>query len=102
MVAGKWEAEDGESYARYYLKFKPGNSRYGLPAACVWPEKGGWRTWPPDLEALEAVSVFGRPFGPELGDTGKAAVDARLLALGWALTNDDGSLTLPPLPGGAQ
>jgi hypothetical protein len=40
--------------------------------------------------------------GPETRDAGKAAADAALLALGWALTNPDGSLTLPPLPGGAQ
>lgn len=36
--------------------------------------------------------------GPETGDAGKSACDAALLALGWALTNPDGSLTLPPLP----
>ena len=40
--------------------------------------------------------------GDKTGEAGKAAADADLLALGWALTNADGSLTLPPLPGGAQ
>ena len=37
--------------------------------------------------------------GDKTGEAGKAAADADLLALGWALTNADGSLTLPPLPG---
>ena len=36
--------------------------------------------------------------GTEAGDTGKALCDAALLARNLALTNDDGSLTLPPLP----
>lgn len=39
--------------------------------------------------------------GEETGDAGKAAADAALLRLGWALTNADGTLTLPPLPGAA-
>lgn len=102
-VAGKWEAEGGDSHARYHLKFKPESARYGLAAACVWPEKDGWRTWPPDVGTMDlaAVDGFGRPHGPETGDAGKDAADAELLALGWALTNADGSLTLPPLPEGA-
>ena len=37
--------------------------------------------------------------GDKTGEAGKAAADADLLALGWALTNADGTLTLPPLPG---
>jgi hypothetical protein len=36
--------------------------------------------------------------GPETEEAGKALADAALLRLGWALTNDDGTLTLPPLP----
>lgn len=46
---------------------------------------------------------MGGEHGPETGEAGRAACDAAILAIGcWALTNDDGSLTLPPLPGGAQ
>ena len=35
----------------------------------------------------------------DTGEGGQAAADAALLRLGWALTNPDGTLTLPPLPG---
>ncbi len=39
---------------------------------------------------------YGRTYAT--GKAQKEAVDARFLLFRWALTNDDGSLTLPPLP----
>lgn len=98
MVAGKWRDEEDGSWARYYLDITPTDSQPGIPAGCVWPEKGGWRTWEPDVEVIMVDADFRRPHGPDLGEAGKSACDAALLARGWALTNDDGSLTLPPLP----
>ena len=100
MVAGEWEYEgEGDSdgsWARYH-RTHPSHQAY--PAGCVWPEKGGWRTWKPDIEKLRSAFTFGIPDSSEIGEAGKAACDARLLTLGWALTNPDGTLTLPPLPG---
>lgn len=37
--------------------------------------------------------------GPETGDLGRAAADRAALVAGYALRNEDGTLTLPPLPG---
>lgn len=50
----------------------------------------GWR------RGLGGCIVPAISYGP---DAIKAEADAATLALGWALTNDDGTLTLPPLPG---
>jgi len=100
MVAGEWEYEgEGDSngsWARYH-RTHPSHQAY--PAGCVWPENGGWRAWKPDIEKLRSALTFGIPDSSEIGEAGKAACDARLLTLGWALTNPDGTLTLPPLPG---
>ena len=51
------------------------------------------------LDGWSVSSRFRRvASGYEAGNAGKDACDAALLRLGWALTNADGSLTLPPLP----
>ena len=51
------------------------------------------------LDGWSVSSRFRRvASGYEAGNAGKDACDAALLRLGWALTNADGSFTLPPLP----
>jgi len=52
-------------------------------------------TWHPNSTSRDA-GHYGRDFASI--DAAKAACDAAALASRWALTNDDGSLTLPPLP----
>ena len=56
-------------------------------------------TWFPNSTSRDA-GHYGRGF--ESIEAAKSACDAAALASRWALTNDDNSLTLPPLPGGAQ
>lgn len=56
----------------------------------VFTYLSGWR------RGLDGCLVTSISYGP---DAIKAEADAATLALGWALTNPDGSLTLPPLPG---
>lgn len=46
----------------------------------------GWEFWPYGLR------------GPETGAEGRAAADRAALSAGYALRNDDGTLTLPELP----
>jgi len=86
-VAGPWIDEGSGAWARYRGK---------AAAGCVWPKKGGWCAWSPSQAKPPQRFTMD---DTHLGEAGKAACDARLLALGWAITNDDGSLTLPPLPG---
>jgi hypothetical protein len=76
-VAQKWSFSAKKSWWRRKA------SRAGFWTASVWHTK--WQ------------SMGG--MGDKTGEAGKAAADADLLRLGWALTNDDGTLTLPPLPG---
>jgi len=67
----------------------------GLLEYALVGKNGGWATFP-------GRSYFPQhcPFRRDRGNTGgKEAADTALIADGWALTNDDGSLTLPPLPG---
>ena len=56
-------------------------------------------TWFPNSTSRDA-GHYGRNFASI--EDAKAACDAAAIASRWAITNDDGSLTLPPLPGGAQ
>lgn len=53
-------------------------------------------TWFPNSTSRDA-GHYGRNFA-NIEDA-KAACDAAAIASRWAITNDDGSLTLPPLPG---
>lgn len=53
-------------------------------------------TWFPNSTSRDA-GHYGRGF--ESIEAAKAACDAAAIASRWALTNDDGTLTLPPLPG---
>ncbi len=47
---------------------------------------------------VDDIHGCGIAWGRETGDAGKAAADAAALAAGCALRNEDGTLTLPPLP----
>jgi hypothetical protein len=75
-----------------------------LPVAGAWDGSG--ERWVEGRWTVAHVTHtgwwVGGESGHETGNVAKTAADAALLRLGWALTNPDGSLTLPPLPGGAQ
>jgi hypothetical protein len=43
------------------------------------------------------ATIDGMKRGPEMGDAGKAAADAAALAAGYAVLDNAGALTLPPL-----
>ena len=53
---------------------------------------GDYCVWGVAVSGITVSSVS------DTGEGGQAAADAALLRLGWALTNPDGTLTLPPLP----
>jgi len=71
-----------------------------LPVAGAWDGSG--ERWVEGRWTVAHVTHagwwVGGESGHETGNVAKAAADSALLALGWALTNDDGTLTLPPLP----
>ena len=98
-VAGAWVQPKNGKERNCWMRQRP-NASDDTPVLGVvedpkpeWQEEGGWMVQPLGMFSRRNV-----PHGDETGEAGKAACDAALLRLGWALTNDDGTLTLPPLP----
>lgn len=95
MVAEN-DPDTGATWVRHRA-FDPKNRGGGLWACDtlqVWREVG----WENSLVPAGPDCPWMWQRGPETGDAGKAAADRAALGAGYALRNEDGSLTLPDLP----
>ena len=81
-----------ESDGRHRRRLRYDGARIGLVASSA-----GWAMWTTD-ERDDMGGPTRLAEGPETGREGRAAADRSALAAGYALRNEDGTLTLPTLP----